>query len=74
LTNWSSSSAFVPTARRRDMSDLRVPVFHCPFCGRVKKHGEWVKLTTEELVKLYRCQTVIVVGLTCPDDKKFRTL
>lgn len=59
--------------RGSTMSDLRSPVFHCPFCGRVKKHGNWVVLTTEELVRLYRDNTVVVISLTCKDDQHLRT-
>jgi hypothetical protein len=54
------------------MSDIRLPVFHCPFCGKVKKLDEWVAVSTEELVKLYRSATVRVIGLVCPNDEHLK--
>jgi hypothetical protein len=54
------------------MTDMRSPVFHCPFCGRVRKHGTWITITVDELVKLYRATTIVVIGLTCPDCKELK--
>jgi hypothetical protein len=50
-----------------EMSDIRIPVFHCPFCGKVKKHGVWEEISTEKLVRMYRATDIVVVGVACPD-------
>ena len=42
-------------------------LIYCPHCGKVKKHGKWVVLTTGESQKLsQRYSGFNLVEATCP--------